>query len=147
VRFAGDDSTDDAFCLTCDGRGGRRGTGRNCTDCRGAGTFPTRSGSRLTKCKSCNGSGLIFAHRDRCRACNGINPAGLGEPSIDRESMILDDPPPPYSSMASVPYNPATYNPAPYNPATYKPATYKPATYNPATYNPATTRRRQSDYH
>jgi hypothetical protein len=43
---------------------------------------------------------LIFAHRDRCRACNG-------QPSIDHEASILDDPPPPYSSMASSAYNPA----------------------------------------
>jgi hypothetical protein len=46
---------------------------------------------------------MIFSPRDRCRACNGINPAGLEDLSTDRETTIFDDPPPPYSSMASVP--------------------------------------------
>lgn len=49
-------------CSVCSGRGGRQGTGWSCTDCKGA---PD------SRCNACQGSGLIFSNRDRCRECGG----------------------------------------------------------------------------
>lgn len=70
------DTDDEPLCLTCDGRGGRKGTGRFCSDCRGKGLIEQplearRPMSRHRKrCRACNGIGNIFSERDRCRACN-----------------------------------------------------------------------------
>ena len=73
-------TVDDVFCLTCNGRGCRNGTGRLCEYCRGTGGSPVgrsmmmtiakHKGQADTKCRACNGTGNIFSERDRCRACN-----------------------------------------------------------------------------
>ncbi len=73
----GHEENDEIHCLTCDGHGGRKGTGRPCSDCRGRGSierspqvenFERRHFNK--KCRTCNGRGNIFSERDRCRACN-----------------------------------------------------------------------------
>ena len=69
-------SEDEIFCLTCGGRGGRKGTGRPCIDCHGTGSNKQRSGDNskgAPKCRKCNGTGNIFSQRDKCRLCNGGN--------------------------------------------------------------------------
>lgn len=73
-------TVDDVFCLTCNGRGCRKGTGRTCRYCRGTGGVPVGRSTMTTiskhkgqadkKCRACNGTGNIFSERDRCRACN-----------------------------------------------------------------------------
>ena len=72
---------DDVFCLTCDGRGGRKGTGRQCERCHGKGiclverpmaTNGSKEGKAQTRCRACNGTGNIFLERDKCRACNYV---------------------------------------------------------------------------
>ena len=64
------------FCLVCDGRGCRKGTGRACTKCNSTGSVvqphQTNGVSKpcITKCRTCNGMGNLFSRRDRCRVCN-----------------------------------------------------------------------------
>ena len=86
------ETDEEPFCLTCDGRGGRKGTGRICSDCRGSGQIerplarsPADHARRAhwKKCRACNGIGYIFSERDRCRVCNEPKPR-FGEPSQDR---------------------------------------------------------------
>ena len=68
---------DGVTCATCEGRGGRKGTGRSCTACLGGGSIEVRPRSGapreilLKKCRECSGSGTIFSARDRCQVCNG----------------------------------------------------------------------------
>lgn len=72
-----EDFGDDVTCATCEGRGGRKGTGRLCSTCFGGGSIEVRPRSGaprerfLKKCRECSGSGTIFSARDRCRVCNG----------------------------------------------------------------------------
>lgn len=72
-------AVNDVFCLTCDGRGGRKGTGRRCERCHGKGTgssghslttTDSKEGQSQVRCRACNGTGNIFSERDKCRACN-----------------------------------------------------------------------------
>ena len=80
---------DDAFCLTCGGRGGRKGTGRPCSDCRGSGSIERSPKAddyrrrRFNKCRACNGTGNIFSERNRCRVCNRVS-WRYEEPARDR---------------------------------------------------------------
>ena len=67
----------DVFCLSCGGRGGRKGTGHLCSACHGQG-YVGKSGKRndfdkqrMTECDNCEGRGTVFSERDRCRVCNG----------------------------------------------------------------------------
>lgn len=74
------ETDEELLCLTCDNRGGRKGTGRMCPDCRGNGQIErplARSRAERgywKKCRACNGVGNIFSERDRCRACNEPKP-------------------------------------------------------------------------
>ena len=86
------DTDEEPLCLTCEGRGGRKGTGRICSNCRGSGQVErplARSRAdgagraRWKECRACNGVGYIFSERDRCRACNEPKPR-FREPSQDR---------------------------------------------------------------
>lgn len=93
-------------CTSCDGRGGRRGTGWTCPECNGRGRCrqaEIQSSSSETRCRICNGVGLCFAKRDRCRDCGGarfIFTRDLApSPSPGRDSIYPDTPPPPYSSQ------------------------------------------------
>ena len=116
-------AVEEVFCLTCNGRGGRKGTGRLCEKCRGTGRGSERSKKTIankesqsgSRCQACNGTGNVFSERDRCRACN----AGSGRNGkhkvrrLDHESKTNNrhgtvnddmreqrgrylDPPPPY---------------------------------------------------
>ena len=117
-------AADEVFCLTCSGRGGRKGTGRICEKCRGTGkdsvehsmkTVAGEKGRVGSKCQACKGTGNIFSERDRCRACNaGGGRYGerdvrrLREGSIPNNRKVTSDddmsdhrrqhldPPPPY---------------------------------------------------
>ena len=68
-RGSGED--DDVTCMSCDGRGGRRGTERQCAECRGSGELWRASKGVLKTCKACRGRGHRYSERDRCRACSG----------------------------------------------------------------------------
>lgn len=115
----GHEEGDEIHCLTCDGLGGRKGTGRPCTDCHGSGSIgrspKLESAERrhiVMKCRACDGTGKIFPERDRCRACKIgswrreilIAERDLEEGSNDRRLPVRDnehmqesmDPPPPY---------------------------------------------------
>lgn len=59
--------TSAARCGSCDGRGGRRGTERDCRYCHGTGRQPSSS----SRCRTCNGFGYTFSSSDECRACDG----------------------------------------------------------------------------
>ena len=119
----------DIFCLTCDGRGGRKGTGRQCERCHGKGTSSvehsmtttdSKKGQPNMRCRACNGTGNIFSERDRCRACNY---GGEQQGEVDDQGQYKDtgvpngrridedddkterrreylDPPPPYSGRS-----------------------------------------------
>jgi DnaJ family protein A protein 2 len=50
------------ICSTCNGRGGKEGTGHKCKSCRGTGG---------ANCGKCNGSGHVFEQKHRCRKCAG----------------------------------------------------------------------------
>lgn len=71
-----EEDEEDIFCLACDGRGGRIGTGRRCSGCHGSGSVvrfdvpDNPSKPRFEKCRICNGTGNLFSERDRCRVCN-----------------------------------------------------------------------------
>ena len=87
-------SADGSICVSCDGRGGRRGTGRSCTECAGLGQRRVSTGSLpgSSRCKTCKGYGRVFSERDRCRYCQGE--AAANRPIVDIPSY----PPPPYTS-------------------------------------------------
>ena len=116
-------AADEVFCLTCNGRGGRKGTGRLCEKCRGTGRGSERSKKTIankesqsgSRCQACDGTGNVFSERDRCRACNAGNGRN-GKSDVqrlhhepkknNRKDMVNDDmreqrgryldPPPPY---------------------------------------------------
>lgn len=91
-------------CTSCDGRGGRRGTGWTCPECNGRGRCrqaEIQGSSSETRCRICNGVGLCFAKRGRCRDCGGARFTFTRDraPSLSpgRDNMYPDTPPPPYS--------------------------------------------------
>jgi len=64
------------ICVACDGHGGK--DSRQCKDCEGTGKVTTvrRIGLGFARkiridCGKCNGSGIVFAHKDKCRKCIG----------------------------------------------------------------------------
>lgn len=88
-------SADGSFCISCSGRGGRRGTGRPCPECAGSGKRRVSTGSipGSSRCRTCKGYGKLFSDRDRCRACQG---------TVAAEQLVPDIPsypPPPYTSQ------------------------------------------------
>jgi hypothetical protein len=60
-----DRSSRKAVCSSCDGRGGRRGTGYTCSKCNNTGRYQD------SRCSSCNGAGQTYSERNRCRDCDG----------------------------------------------------------------------------
>ncbi|KAL9087159.1 MAG: hypothetical protein Q9165_006810 [Trypethelium subeluteriae] len=62
---------DESLCLTCDGRGGRRGTSIRCAECKSSGERWSESKNLMRTCRNCRGSGRTYAERDRCKACDG----------------------------------------------------------------------------
>ena len=93
-------------CPTCDGRGGRRGTGWTCPECNGQGRChqaEIQCSSNSTRCRVCNGVGLMFAKRDRCRDCGGARfffmRVSAPTPSSGAGSSYPNTPPPPYTSQ------------------------------------------------
>jgi hypothetical protein len=81
-------------CPTCEGSGHRGGTGSICPVCS--------SGPQRSRCQYCNGAGLIFSDRDRCRNCDGgrfiHRSIANHSPSIPRNANSIPKyPPPPYS--------------------------------------------------
>lgn len=89
---------DGTFCLSCNGRGGRRGTGRACPGCSGTGKRRVSTGSMpgaSSRCRTCNGYGQTFSERDRCRACQNEAWPSAHCPT----ETVPDYPPPPYASQ------------------------------------------------
>jgi hypothetical protein len=90
-------AADGSICISCSGRGGRRGTGRPCLECAGSGHRRISTGSipGSTRCRTCKGFGRVYSDRDRCRACQGAAEHSMSD--------IPDYPPPPYASQDKLP--------------------------------------------
>ncbi|ETN38534.1 uncharacterized protein HMPREF1541_06570 [Cyphellophora europaea CBS 101466] len=84
-------------CISCDGHGGRPGTGIQCQTCHGKRKVRRRSSSSrsrdrvVTICPGCVGKGVVYSSRDVCRDCSGTG--GLGPMA---QGTIPEEPPPPY---------------------------------------------------
>lgn len=66
------------LCPECDGRGGKVGAERACSDCRGQGVRiqlrqigPGMVQQIQSACQECRGTGKIMDERDKCKECNG----------------------------------------------------------------------------
>ena len=65
------------ICRECDGRGGKVGAVKTCTDCNGQGmkTMMRQMGPMIqrfqTVCPACNGEGETIRDKDRCKVCKG----------------------------------------------------------------------------
>lgn len=108
---SGSNGSNDTVCLTCEGRGGRAGTGNRCSLCDGTGRTRRRddSGRRSSNgrrgegstCGVCSGRGRVYAQRDVCRDCSGSGGFGdaSGRRGVDgvRKGGDEAEPPPPYS--------------------------------------------------
>lgn len=66
------------LCLECDGRGGKEGCERTCSDCQGRGVKiqmrqigPGMVQQMQSACSTCNQTGKIMNEKDKCKSCNG----------------------------------------------------------------------------
>ena len=65
------------LCSKCEGKGGKDGAVRECTNCHGTGrkTILRQTGIMIQQiesiCNECQGEGEIINSKDRCKTCNG----------------------------------------------------------------------------
>lgn len=66
------------LCLECDGRGGKPGAEKSCSDCQGRGVRiqlrqigPGMVQQMQSACGTCKGEGKILNEKDKCKSCKG----------------------------------------------------------------------------
>ena len=74
-----------AVCPSCEGRGGRRGTGNSCSKCHSTGRY------KNTRCNICKGAGQLFSERNTCRTCNGGRSVYTSEGTVSEPRADSDD--------------------------------------------------------